>query len=178
MNDPTLKPDHESIAREKETVFAPETAGAGTYLTFDLVDELYGVDILKVREIIGMMDITPVPQAQDFVKGLLNLRGRVIPILDLRLKFGLVEAEHTDRTAIIVVEISLHTGPVQMGILVDTVSEVVHIEAEDIEPAPEFGARMRTEYILGMAKIKGRVVILLDIGHVLTGEPLTLIGGA
>ena len=175
MADPTLKSDpglngHAEAERE--------TAGAGTYLTFDLAGEQYGLDILKVREIIGMMDITPVPQAQVFVKGLLNLRGRVIPVVDLRLKFGLREIEPTDRTAIIVAEITLNTGPAQMGILVDTVSEVMHILAEDIEPAPEFGARMRTEYMLGVAKIKGRVVILLDIAHVLTGESLVLVSGA
>ncbi len=178
MNDPTLKPDHGSDERAGEAAVAPETAVAGTYLTFDLTGELYGLDILKVREIIGMMDITPVPQTKDFVKGLLNLRGRVIPVLDLRLKFGLAETEYTDRTAIIVLEISLQTGPAQMGIVVDTVSEVIHIGAEDIEPAPDFGVRLRTENILGVAKIKGRVVILLDIGHVLTGQSLISAGGA
>jgi purine-binding chemotaxis protein CheW len=177
MNDSTMKPDPESVGRAEEHASKPDTAGAGTYLTFNLADELYGLDILRVREIIGMMDITPVPQTQTFVKGLLNLRGRVIPALDLRLKFGLAEIDYSDRTAIIVLEISLHTGPVQMGIVVDTVSEVIHIGAEDIEPAPEFGAGLRTEYILGVAKIKGRVIILLDIGHVLTGETLILAGG-
>ena len=178
MDDPTLKPGPGLSGQAEEPDAAPETARAGTYLTFELAGEQYGLDILKVREIIGLMEITPVPQTQMFVKGLLNLRGRVIPVVDLRLKFGLPEIEHTDRTAIIVVEITLNTGPAQMGILVDTVSEVMHIRAEDIEPAPEFGARMRTEYMLGVAKIKGRVVILLDIAQVLTGESLVLAGGA
>ena len=149
----------------------------GKYLTFELGGELYGLEILKVREIIGMMDITSVPQTPDFVKGLINLRGKVIPVLDLRLKFGLPEMDYTDRTAIIVVEIDMDEAVVHMGIAVDTVSEVINITAGDIESTPNFGARLKTEYITGMAKVKGRVIILLDIGLVLTDEDLTLLGG-
>ncbi|MBU2552349.1 MAG: chemotaxis protein CheW [Proteobacteria bacterium] len=150
----------------------------GKYLTFQLAAEHYGLEILKVREIIGMMPITHVPQTPAFVKGLVNLRGKVIPVVDLRIKFGMSEQEYTERTAIIVVEISSEGAPVQMGIIVDNVYEVMTIPAESIEDRPNFGTRMRTEYILGMAKIKGLVVILLDIDLVLTDEELTLVGGA
>jgi purine-binding chemotaxis protein CheW len=148
----------------------------GKYLTFELAGEPYGLGILNVREIIGMMDITSVPQTPVFVKGLINLRGKVIPVIDLRLKFGLAEMDYTDRTAIIVVEVPLPSGPVQMGIVVDTVSEVVHFTSVDIEAAPTFGAQVKTDYILGMAKARSKVVILLDIGQVLTDEELTLVG--
>lgn len=148
----------------------------GKFLTFVLTNELYGLEILKVREIIGMMDITSVPQTPGFVKGLINLRGKVIPVIDLRLKFGLPEKEYTERTAIIVVETHAGTSAVQMGIVVDTVSEVTNIMSEDIEDTPNFGTRMATEYILGMAKIKNRVIILLDINKVLTDQELTLVG--
>ena len=148
----------------------------GKYLTFELARELYGLEILKVREIIGMMDITAVPQTPAFVKGLINLRGKVIPVADLRIKFGMAEMEYTERTAIIVVEISAEGSSVMMGIVVDNVSEVISIAGQDIENAPNFGTRLKTEYILGMAKLKGRVIILLDIEMVLTDEELTLIG--
>jgi purine-binding chemotaxis protein CheW len=153
------------------------SAKEGKYLTFELANEYYGLEILKVREIIGMMEITVVPQTPAFVKGLINLRGKVIPVIDLRLKFDLKEKEYTERTAIIVVEIQSDSGPVQMGIVVDNVSEVINISGGDIEGAPNFGSKLRTEYILGMAKIKGRVIILLEIDVVLTDEALTLVGG-
>lgn len=143
-------------------------------MQFELDGEFYGLDILKIREINGMMDITGVPQTPDFVKGLINLRGKVIPVLDLRLKFGLPEKAYTDRTAIIVVEIKTISGLVQMGIVVDTVSEVVNIPARDIEPVPDFGARLKSDYILSLAKIKDVVVIILDIDRVLTDEDLIL----
>lgn len=143
------------------------------YLQFELDGEYYGVDILKVREINGMMDITAVPQTPRFMKGLINLRGKVVPVIDLRLKFGLAEADYDERTSIIVIEFKSIYGQVQMGILVDTVSEVVSIPSKNIESAPNFGTRMRSEYIKGMAKTKGRVVIILDIDLILTDEELT-----
>jgi purine-binding chemotaxis protein CheW len=157
---------------------AAEAGGAkdGKFLTFELAGEHYGLEILKVREIIGMMDITPVPQTPHFVKGLINLRGKVIPVVDLRLKFGLREMDYSERTAIIVVEIQSNQSTVQMGIVVDNVAEVANIAGVDIEPTPNFGAELKTEYILGMAKTKSRVVILLDIETVLTDESLTLLG--
>ena len=143
------------------------------FLQFELDGEYYGVDILKVREINGMMDITAVPQTPIFMKGLINLRGKVVPVIDLRLKFGLPESQYDERTSIIVIEFKSIHGQVQMGIVVDTVSEVINIQAENIEPAPNFGVRLRSEYIKGMAKTKGRVIIILDIDLILTDEELT-----
>ena len=147
----------------------------GKYLTFKLAREEYGIGILKVREIIGMMKITPVPQTPDFVKGVINLRGQVIPVIDLRLKFGMPELEYTERTSIIVVEVSGPTGRIQIGIVVDEVSEVVNIRLEDIEDTPTFGARLDTEFILGMAKMEDGVKILLDIDRILTIEEITVL---
>ncbi|MEW5723352.1 MAG: chemotaxis protein CheW [Thermodesulfobacteriota bacterium] len=166
----------ETVTGKASPASAGGRAREGKYLTFELAREHYGLDILRIREIIGMMDITQVPQTPPFVKGLINLRGKVIPVLDLRLKFGLPEIEYTERTAIIVVEIKTDAGAVQMGIVVDTVSEVMNISGADIEDTPNFGGRIRTDYILGMAKVKGRVIILLDIGEILTDEELTLVG--
>ena len=144
----------------------------GKYLTFFLADEEYGIGILKVKEIIGMMTITPVPQTPAFVKGVINLRGKVIPVIDLRLKFGMEEIEYNERTSIIVVEVRGGSGTVQIGIVVDSVSEVVNIKGEDIENTPTFGSRLDTDYILGMAKMGGGVKILLDIDRVLTAEEI------
>lgn len=137
---------------------------AGKYLTFFLGGEEYGLEILKVREIIGMMDITAVPRTPDFVKGVINLRGKVIPVIDLRLKFGMPAAEQTDETCIIVVDV----GEMEMGIIVDKVSEVMDIGADDIEDAPSFGIDVDTEFILGMGKAESKVTILLNISRVLS----------
>jgi purine-binding chemotaxis protein CheW len=142
----------------------------GKYLTFTLADEAYGIGILKIREIIGMMPITSVPLTPPFVKGVINLRGKVIPVVDLRLRFDMEAAEYSERTCIIVVEIEGQAGTIQIGILVDAVSEVLNIKAEDIEETPTFGVKLHTEYILGMAKMEGSVKILLDIDRVLNSE--------
>ena len=146
---------------------------AGKYLTFGLAQEEYGIGILKIKEIIGMMPITALPQTPEFIKGVINLRGKVIPVTDLRLKFGLAEQEYTDRTCIIVVEIINHSRPLTMGLVVDAVSEVANIKSEDIEKTPSFGTALETDYIQGMAKIGGGVKILLDIDRVLGGEQLS-----
>jgi purine-binding chemotaxis protein CheW len=140
----------------------------GKYLTFTLAEEEYGIGILTVKEIIGMMAITSVPQTPSFVKGVINLRGKVIPVVDLRLKFGMPEKEYNERTSIIVVEVTAGGNQVQIGIVVDAVSEVVNIKGEEIEDAPSFGASVDTEYILGLAKKDGGVKILLDINRVLS----------
>ncbi len=137
------------------------------YLTFSLAGEDYGLEILKVREIIGIMDITKVPQTPDFVRGVVNLRGRVIPVIDLRSKFGLADAQYNDQTCVIVVDIG-----VLMGVIVDTVQEVHNIPATEIEEPPRLGASVDTTFILGMGKVNGRVKILLDIDRVLTSEEL------
>jgi purine-binding chemotaxis protein CheW len=143
----------------------------GKYLTFVLADEEYGIGILKVKEIIGLMPITPVPQTPSHVKGVINLRGKVIPVVDLRLKFGMPGAQSTERTCIIVVEISSCGNKISMGIVVDSVSEVLNIRAAEIEDTPSFGTKLDTDYILGMAKSGQGVKILLDIDKVVnSGE--------
>ena len=145
----------------------------GKYLTFTLDREEYGIGILKIKEIIGMMPVTSVPQTPDFVKGVINLRGKVIPIMDLRLRFGLPAADYDERTCIIVVEIRGSKRAFQIGIVVDSVSEVLNIEAAAIENTPAFGAQLDTEFILGMAKMEGGVKILLDIDRVLNDEDIS-----
>ena len=150
----------------------------GKYLTFTLAEEEYGIGILKIKEIIGMMPITSVPQTPEFVKGVINLRGKVIPVLDLRLRFGMEEIDYTDRTCIIVVEIEGYSGDVVIGIVVDSVSEVLNIKAQEIEDTPTFGAKLNTDFILGMAKIDGGVKILLDIDRVLTDEEMEILDKA
>jgi len=147
----------------------------GKYLTFTLASEEYGIGILKIREIIGMMPITTVPQTPGFVKGVINLRGKVIPVIDLRLRFGMDAIDYTERTCIIVVEIAGQDGTIQIGIVVDSVSEVLNIEGEDIEDTPTFGTKLNTDYIHGMAKIDDVVKILLDIDRVLSNEEINLL---
>jgi len=142
----------------------------GKYLTFTLAGEEYGIGILKVKEIIGMITITGIPQTPDYVKGVINLRGKVIPVVDLRLKFNIPAADYTERTCIIVVEIAKEIGHVLIGILVDSVSEVLNIKAGDIEDTPNFGTKLNTDYILGMAKTGGAIKILLDIDMVMNAE--------
>jgi purine-binding chemotaxis protein CheW len=144
----------------------------GKYLTFSLAGEEYGIGILKVKEIIGMMSITMVPQTPVYLKGVINLRGKVIPVVDLRIKFGMEPIEYNERTCIIVVEISGEARTIHMGIVVDSVSEVLNIKAADIEETPNFGTQLNTEYILGMAKSSGGIKILLDIDRVLSAEEI------
>lgn len=145
-------------------------ATAGKYLTFALGQEEYGLLVIKVREIIKIMDITAVPQMPEHVKGVINLRGKVIPIIDLRVKFGMDDHAYTERTCIIVVEIEVDERKLLLGVIVDSVSEVVNIATEEIEPVPDFGERLDTAYIQGIAKIKGKVKILLDLDRVLAAD--------
>lgn len=140
---------------------------AGKYLTFQLANEEFAVQVLHVREIMGVQEITAVPQMPFHVKGVLNLRGKVIPVVDLRLKFGMQELEYTQRTCIIVVQIEGQAGRISTGIIVDGVSEVLTLQAADIEDTPDFGVGAATPYLLGLAKIKGKVKILLDINKVI-----------
>jgi purine-binding chemotaxis protein CheW len=149
------------------------TITTGKYLTFTLNEEEYGIGILKVKEIIGMMEITTVPRTPAFIKGVINLRGKVIPIIDLRLKFEMGEIPYTDRTCIIVVEIDSEKGTILIGIVVDAVSEVLNIQEGDIEETPAFGTQLNTDYILGMAKTEGGVKILLNIDKVLSIDEIT-----
>lgn len=149
---------------------------AGKYLTFRLGNEEYAIQVLRVREIMGIQEITVVPQTPGYVKGVINLRGRVIPVIDLRLKFGLPEIEYSQRTCIIVAQIESQAGKLQIGLIVDCVSEVLTLQGGDIVDAPDFGNGVDTNYLLGMAKIKGRVKILLDIDKVLSAQEIESIG--
>lgn len=137
----------------------------GKYLTFELASEEYGLEILKVREIIGLMAITSVPRTPPDFKGVINLRGKVIPVIDLRLKFEIEETEVTEETCVIVVDVN----SLEMGIIVDKVSEVLDIPSEDIEDPPSFGSSVKTDFILGMGKTEQRVIILLDITKAISG---------
>ncbi|MFH1060614.1 MAG: chemotaxis protein CheW [Pseudomonadota bacterium] len=155
-----------------QTDAAPAGAGdgqgvQGKFLTFLLDREQYGIAILKVREIIGLVPITPIPRTPGYVKGVANLRGKVIPVLDLRLKFGLAAAAYDERTCIIVVDAAGAAGASLLGLVVDGVNEVAHIRGEEVEPAPSFGLAVDTSFILGLAKGAGEVKILLDIDQVL-----------
>lgn len=156
-----------------ETTTATTTVDlTGKYLTVVLDQEHYGIAVLKVREIIRMQKITPVPQMPHFVKGVINLRGRVIPVIDLRAKFDL-KAEFGARTCIVVVQVRMASGDaVNTGLIVDSVEEVANLTNEEIEPAPEFGARVDTSYILGMAKVKDIVSMLLDIDRVVAPQTM------
>jgi purine-binding chemotaxis protein CheW len=150
----------------------------GKYLTFTLAGEEYGIGILKIKEIIGMLPITAVPQTPRFVKGVINLRGKVIPVVDLRLRFAMDAIDYNDRTCIIVVEIGGRGTDIVIGIVVDSVSEVLNIRGEDIEDTPTFGTSLNTDFILGMAKMEGKVKILLDIDQVLGAEDLDALAKA
>ena len=150
----------------------------GKFLSFALANEEYGLEILKVREIIGYMDITAVPQTPHHIKGVINLRGQVIPVVDLRANFGMESTEVTEQTCIIVVEIDQSERTYNVGIIVDRVQEVLDIKAEQIEAPPQFGSSVDTDFILGMGKINDSVKILLDIDKVLVNTELgTIVSG-
>jgi purine-binding chemotaxis protein CheW len=148
----------------------------GKYLTFALAEEEYGLEILKVREINGYMDITPVPQTPAYVKGVINLRGQVIPVIDLRAKFGMESKEVTDQTCIIVVEVHRNGQKADTGIVVDRVQEVLFIAGDQIQETPEFGAAVNTDFILGLGKVGKSVKILLDIDRVLSDADFSSLG--
>ncbi len=145
---------------------------AGKYLTFALHSEEYGLEILKVREIIGYLSITKIPRTIDYIKGVINLRGQVIPIVDLRLKFGMPEAEVTEKTCMIVVEGLKDGVEKQIGIVVDAVSEVLEITKESMSPAPDFGGSVDQSLIMAIAKVEMKIILLLHIDKVLFDEEI------
>ncbi len=154
----------------------PEAARAkarsGQYLIFSLAGEEYGVDILKVQEIRGWAPVTRLPHTPAYVQGLLNLRGTVVPIIDLRLRFGLPRTEYTASTVIVVLTLATQRGKRVLGIVVDGVSDVLDIPAETIRPSPDLGAVIRSEFISGMATLEERMLVLLDIDQLLTAEEI------
>lgn len=149
---------------------------AGKYLTFKLGPEDFGIGILKVQEIIGMMAVTRMPRTPAYVRGVVNLRGKVIPVLDLRLKFGMDTREDTERTCIIVVQLQSSGSEITMGIIVDEVSEVLDVTAAQIEPPPSFGSAVDVSFIMGMGKVGQKVVQLLDADRILMRQELEAIG--
>lgn len=148
---------------------------AGKYLTFNLGNEGYGLEILKVQEIIGMQEITKIPRTPPYVKGVINLRGKVIPVIDLRLKFDMEGKDFSRKTCIIVVQVQREESKLIMGIIVDEVSEVLDITRENIEAPPSMGTKVNTHFILGMAKTESAVKILLNIDNVLNAKELAAI---
>lgn len=161
-----------SVATNERVTVAQTDNRSGKYLVFELNSEECCIQVLKVREIMGVQDITAVPQTPNYVRGVINLRGKVIPVVDLRLKFGLPEVEYTQRTCIIVVQVEKDGSKMMMGIVVDSVAEVLNITTADIEDTPNFGQGVATPYLLGMAKVKGKVKLLLDIDEVMTSQEL------
>jgi purine-binding chemotaxis protein CheW len=150
------------------------------FLTFLLGEEIYGIPIKKAREIIGMMEITHIPKTQGYIKGVINLRGKIIPIVDLRLRFGMDEKKYSERTCVIVIEVNVHESSAyesrrSVGIAVDTVSEVVNIQQNEIEPPPEYDAQIEGNFLTGLGKIKDKVILILDIEKILNHEELTQI---
>lgn len=149
-------------------------AKPGKYITFRLAGEDYGLYILSVKEIIGMMQVTKVPRTPNFVRGVINLRGKVHPVIDLRKRFGLERKEDNDRTPIIIVEVHQGDDVQFIGIVVDAVSEVINVGQGDIEDTPAFGVDLDTDFILGLAKKDKKVITLLDIDKILTSKQLSL----
>lgn len=156
----------DAVAEKKEI-----SAIDGIFLTFVLGSEIYGIEIFNAREIIGLIDITTVPQPLDYMKGVINLRGKIIPVIDLRMKFSMQGVKHTQETCVIVVEVN----STSIGIIVDSVSEVLYIGRGEIEDAPNFGQGIDTSFIMGLGKVKERIIILLDIDKVLSAEELEMV---
>jgi purine-binding chemotaxis protein CheW len=149
-----------------------ESAEAQQYLTFMLGSEMFAVGTLSVKEIIEYGQLTVVPMVPEFIRGVINLRGAVVPVIDLGARFGRSEKKVTRRTCIVIIEIPNDEGTHDIGIVVDSVSEVLEIPSDDIEPAPAFGAKIRSDFIAGMGKVNGRFVILLDVGRVLSMDEI------
>jgi len=145
----------------------------GKYLTFNLMDEYYGINVDRILQIIAIPDITKIPKTPPFVKGVINLRGKIIPVIDLRLRFKLPEIEYNDRTSIVIIKIKTEKSEIFIGIIVDKVLEVLDIHGNEIEKTPTFGVELDTQFILAMAKVKNKVVTLLDISKILTDLELT-----
>ncbi len=168
--------EEEEIFNLKQELEQLKRAREGKYLTFMLENVVYGISINKIREIIKMMPVRSVPRSPDYVKGVINLRGRVIPVIDLRLRFGVKQKDYTDQTCVIIVVLEGKKGKdrikKELGFAVDSVSEVLKISNEVIEDAPKIGIGMNTKYILGMAMLEGGVKILLDIDKVLSNEEI------
>ncbi len=146
------------------------------YLTFQLAEEVFAVEVAKVREILEFTSITKVPQTPDFMRGVINLRGSVVPVMDMRLKFGLPETEKTVNTCIIVVEVNHEGDTIIIGALADSVQEVFELEPDQVEPAPRIGTKLNTDFLLGMGKHDGQFIMILDIDRTFTGDEIVTAG--
>jgi purine-binding chemotaxis protein CheW len=153
----------------------PTRAAAGKYLTFNLALEVYGVEVLHVREIVGINAITAVPHTPRFIKGVMNLRGKIVPLVDLRLKFGMEGTEYSRETCVVVVEVAGSREKILIGVIVDSVREVIDVGATDMAEIPSFGVRVNTSFLSGLANVKSGLILLLDIDHVLSHEELTVV---
>lgn len=147
----------------------------GKYVTFLLAQENYGIPIKKVKEIIGMTEITHIPKTQSHIKGVVNLRGKIIPLMDLRLKFGMAEKPYDERTCIIMIEVHLSDTQRLVGVVVDAVSDVVKINKGDIEPSPEYSAQNEGDLLLGIGKLKEKVILILNIEKILNRQEITIL---
>lgn len=147
------------------------------YLTFTLGGEAFAIDILHIREIIEFGRLTTVPMMPAFIRGVINLRGAVVPVIDLAVRFGRAASATTRRTCIVIVEIESEDGRQETGIIVDAVSEVLEIPSKEIEPPPEFGARLRSDFIKGMGKVDGNFVVMLDVNRVLSVAEIATLAG-
>jgi len=145
------------------------------YLTFKLVDEIFALDVAKVREILDFTTVTKVPRTPDFMRGVINLRGSVVPVVDMRLKFGMSSTEKTVNTCIVVVEVGLDGETIILGALADSVQEVIDLEPDQIEPAPKIGTKLRTDFIRGMGKQDSRFIMILDIDKVFSSDELSTV---
>ena len=154
-----------------------EIAEATQYLTFKLDEEIFALDVAKVREILDFTDITKVPQTPDFMRGVINLRGSVVPVVDMRLKFGMSKTEKTVNTCIVVVEVTTEGETTVLGALADSVQEVIELDPGQIEPAPGIGTKLRTDFISGMGKHDGRFIMILDIDKVFSSDEITVVPG-
>jgi purine-binding chemotaxis protein CheW len=166
-----------SVVRTGETQTKDLMKG-GKYLTFQLGKEIYGLEILKVQEIIGMMSVTRIPKTPEFIRGVINLRGKVISIIELRRKFGMETKADTEKTCVVVVQVGENSHQITMGAVVDEVSEVLEIGTNQLEPPPKFGGNAKIDFILGIGKVGQKVVMLLDIDKVLTNRDMDLVDQA
>ena len=162
----------ESAATEESSMDLATQGAADQYLTFILAGEEYGVDILRVQEIKGWDDVTPIPNTPDYVKGVINLRGAIIPIVDLRQRFGMSELEYGPTTVMIILKVQNDERERIMGVVVDAVSEVYNINGTELQPPPEFGGVIKTEFLRGLASIEEKMIIVLDIDHLLNAKEM------
>lgn len=160
-----------------QTEINPNEMKCFQFLTFSLAGDVYAIEILKIREIIDYGNLTPIPMTPTFIRGVINLRGSVVPVIDLAARFGGELTEVSKRTAIIIVELIDEGNLISVGIVVDTVNEVLDISVDEIEPAPEFGTRIRTDFVKGMGKVNDKFLILLEVDKVLAVEELSMIDG-